>query len=183
MSSVVFVGLLGVVVGVLAERIARVFGRLYCETSDWETRYTTATLNPFGLYKEIEPEQAKMFAKRVGYRFAIDVFNGKEIPTGLRDIKVELVREGGSPLESRPYDLMSVRKDELSKGLVRTEVAVINIPPRHFVHMQLTGSFDTREAVVALRGGSWKRVEIVGQLSRGLLLSRSKIYRKKIATP
>ena len=28
----------------------------------------------------------------------------------------------------------------LSKGLVRTEVAVINIPPRHFVHMQLTAA-------------------------------------------
>jgi len=71
----------------------------------------------------------------------------------------------------------------LSKGLVRTEVAVINIPPRHFVHMQLTGSFDTREAVVALTGGSWKRVELVGKLYRGLLLSRSKSYRKTIATP
>lgn len=183
MSSVVFVGLLGVVVGVLAERIARVLGRLYCETSDWETRFTTATLNPVGLYKEMEPGQAKMFAKRVEYRFAIDVFNGKEIPTGLRDIKVELVREGGSPLESRPEDLMSLRKDELSEGLVRTEVSVINIPPRHFVHMQLTGSFDTREAVVALTGGSWRRVELVGKLPGGLLFSRSKTYRKTIATP
>ena len=71
----------------------------------------------------------------------------------------------------------------LSKGLVRTEVAVINIPPRHFVHMQLTGSFDTTEVVVALTGGSWKRVELVGKLHRGLLLSRSKPYRKTIATP
>jgi hypothetical protein len=70
----------------------------------------------------------------------------------------------------------------LSKGSVRTEVVVINIPPRHFVYMQLTGSFDTREAVVALTGG-WKRVELVGKLHRGLLLSRSKPYRKPIATP
>lgn len=71
----------------------------------------------------------------------------------------------------------------LSKGLVRTEVAVINIPPRHFVHMQLTGSFDTTEVVVALTGGRWKRVELVGKLHRGLLFSRSKPYRKTIATP
>ena len=80
------------------------------------------------------------------------------------------------------YSVMPVPTG-LSKGLVRTEVAVINIPPRHFVHMQLTGSFDTTEVVVALTGGSWKRVELVGKLHRGLLLSRSKSYRKTIATP
>jgi hypothetical protein len=60
---------------------------------------------------------------------------------------------------------------------------VINIPPRHFVHMQLTESFDTTEVVVALMGVSWKRVELVGKLHRGLLLSRSKPCRKTIATP
>jgi hypothetical protein len=79
--------------------------------------------------------------------------------------------------------IVAVVPTGLSKGLVRTEVAVINIPPRHFVHMQLTGSFDTTEVVVALTGGSWKRVELVGKLHRGLLLSRSKPYRKAIATP
>jgi hypothetical protein len=78
---------------------------------------------------------------------------------------------------------MGVRKDALSKWLAKTEVAVINIPPRHFIHMQLTGSFDTRETVVALTGGSWKRVDLVGKLPRGLLLSRSKTYWKTIATP
>ena len=77
--------LFGVVVGVLTERIARALGRLRCEASGWETKFTSA-LTKFGEFREIEPGQAEMLARRVEYRFAIDLYNGKEVPAGLRDI-------------------------------------------------------------------------------------------------
>ena len=94
--------------GVLIERVLRLMGFLRFEAYEWEKRFTGA-LNNRNEYPEVEPAQAAAAAERVDYRFAIDLFNGKEIPTGLRDIKVVLIREDGEPLTSQPYDLMSLR--------------------------------------------------------------------------
>jgi hypothetical protein len=43
-----------------------------------------------------------LLAQGVDYRFAIDLFNGREVPTGLRDIAIEIVRDDGGPLISPP---------------------------------------------------------------------------------
>jgi hypothetical protein len=87
--------------GVVTERILRLMGFLRFEAYEWEKRFTGA-LNNRNENPEVEPAQAAASAERVDYRFAIDLFNGKEIPTGLRDIKVVLIREDGEPLTSQP---------------------------------------------------------------------------------
>jgi len=157
--------------GVVVERLLRLVRRLRCEPSGWETRFTCG-LNQRGEFSEVEPKQAEMFAKRVQYRFASDLFNGKEVPTGLREIKVVLVREAGEPLASRPYDLLSVERDPSFDVMTRSDVDVINLPPRQCVRKELPGSFDSREAAVALAKGKWQRVEFVAKRPKRPLLWR-----------
>jgi hypothetical protein len=52
-------------------------------------------------------DEAAMKAERVEFSFAVDLVNGREVPTGLRNIKVELIRKEGEPLTSRPEDRQS----------------------------------------------------------------------------
>jgi len=92
---------------------------------------------------------------------------------------VELVREDGESLTSRPYDLLSVGRDPSFDVLTRSTVDVINIPPRQFVRKELAGSFDSREAVVALTSERWKRVQLVGKRPKRPLLWR-KTYRNTV---
>jgi len=55
---------------------------------------------------------------------------------------------------------------------------MINLPPRQFVHKELTGTFG-REEAMALATGKWNRVEFVGKRPKRPLLWR-KTYRKTI---
>jgi hypothetical protein len=182
-SPEVVAALLGVIVGVMSERIARMIGRLTCEASEWDVEFMGAR-DGFGQVSVVEPENAEEKALGVDYRFAIDLFNGKEVPTGLRDIAIEIVRADGNPLISRPRDLASIQPDPLVNRPTVSSVDVINLPPRQFVHKDLFGSFD-REGAVALASGRWKRVEFVGARPRRPLLGilGSKTYRKVITTP
>jgi hypothetical protein len=170
--------------GVVVERVLRLVGFLRFEAYEWERKFTGA-LNNRNEYPEVEPAQAAAAAERVDYRFSIDLFNGKEIPTGLRDIKVVLIREDGEPLTSQPYDLASLRHEELTGRLAYDTVDVVNIPPRQFVHIDFRGSFDSREAVTALTSAKWQRMEFEAKRPKrpffGLL--GSKTYRKTITKP
>jgi hypothetical protein len=170
--------------GVVVERVLRLVGFLRFEAYEWEKRFTGA-LNNRNEYPEVEPAQAAVLAERVDYRFAIDLFNGKEIPTGLRDIKVVLIREDGEPLTSQPYNLMSLRHEELTGRLAYDTVDVLNIPPRQFVHIEFRGSFDNREAVTALTSAKWQRMEFEAKRPKRPLLGvlGSKTYRKTITDP
>jgi hypothetical protein len=171
--------LLGVVVGALIERLLRLSGRLRFEAprgweydfyrGDPEDSYT------FGIITDEDPEKE---ATQVRYRVAINLFNGKEVPTGLQDIAIVLVHEDGkrsSP--SRPDDLTTGRPTQHS-GYQYDAVTTINVPPRQFVHKDLSGSFG-REEAVALATGKWNRVEFVGKRPKRPLLWR-KTYRKTI---
>src|SRR5919112_823404 len=89
--------------GVVVERVLRLTGFLHFEASEWETRFTAAR-NVWGEFEEISPDEAATSAQRVEFTFDVDLFNGKEVPTGLRDIKVELVRKEGESLTSRTED-------------------------------------------------------------------------------
>ena len=170
--------------GVVVERVLRLVGFLRFEAYEWEKRFTGA-LNNRNEYPEVEPAQAAASAERVDYRFSIDLFNGREIPTGLRDIKVVLIREDGEPLTSQPYDLTSLRHEELTGRLAYDTVDVVNIPPRQFVHIDFRGSFDSREAVTALTSAKWQRMEFKAKRPKRPFMGvlGSKTYRKTITDP
>jgi hypothetical protein len=157
-------GLIGgilALLGVIVERVLRLVAFLRFEVYEWERKFTKAR-NDWGDYEEIMPEEAATLAKRVGYSLAVDLFNGKEVPTGLRDIKVALVRKDGEPLTSRPQDRQSGSRDSRSGVLRYSRVGVLNIQPRQFVRMELQGEFD-RAGALALAAEMWERIEFVGE--------------------
>ena len=167
--------------GVMVERLLRLTGWVRCEVSGWGRKFTKAR-NSWNEYPEVEPNQAHKLAERMEYWFVIDLFNGKEVPSALRDVAVELVRKDGGPLRIRPCNLSGVKHfAEANKENCDT-VDVINIPPRQIVRKQLGGVFDTREAINALASGRWKRVRLVAKRPKHPLLRR-KTYRKTIHKP
>ena len=117
--------LLGVIVGVMSERIARMIGRLSCEATGWYVEYRGA-MDGFGHVPVVEREHVEDLAQRVDYRLAIDLFNGREVPTGLRDIAIEIVRDDGGPLISRPNDLASIQPDP---PVNRPTVSSVDVTP------------------------------------------------------
>ena len=84
-------------------------------------------------------DEAATTAERVEFSFAVDQFNGKEVPTGLRDIKVELGRKEGESLTSRPEDRQSGSRERPHRAIRYSRVNVINLAPRQFLRMQLQG--------------------------------------------
>jgi hypothetical protein len=162
--------------GVVIERLLRLIGLLRFKASGWEQKFR-GNDETYG-FAEVPIERVEKDATGVDYRCAIDLFNGKEVPTGLRDIMIVLVREDGDSLTSRPYDLMSVGRDPSFDVLTRSDVDIINVPPRQFVREELAASFD-REGAVALATGRWERAEFVGERPKRPLLWR-KTYRRTI---
>ena len=169
--------------GVVIERVLRLTGFLRFETSEWETRFTAAR-NDWGEFEEIRPEEAATSAQRVEFTFDVDLFNGKEVPTGLRDIKVELVRKEGESLTSRTKDRQTGRREHPHQAMRYSKVDVINLAPRQFLRMELQGEFD-RAGVLALASQMWRRIEFVGERPKRPILGvlGSKTYRKTITDP
>jgi hypothetical protein len=182
--------------GVMIERLIRVLGRLQFEVAsepslviegiELEPGYprtiplkdivATIPLQDMVATEAIE-------AQGVAYDFAVDLFNGKEVPIGLRDISVEIVLDDEKRITSKPYDPAT-----FSEALARQRgydnlplLNVLNLPPRQLVHMVLSGSFG-EEAASVLISRKWRRIEFVGKFPKrpffGIL--GSKTYRKTL---
>jgi hypothetical protein len=167
--------------GVVVERVLRSTGFLPFESSEWEAKFASGDAWD---REELSPDEAATSAERVEFTFAVDLFNGKEVPSGLRDIKVELVRKEGEFLTSRPEDRQSGRREHPNQAIRYSRVDVINLAPRQFLRMELQGEFD-RAGVLALASGKWKRIEFVGERPKRPILGvlGSKTYRKTITDP
>jgi hypothetical protein len=168
-------GLIGGVfalLGVVVERLLRQTGRLRFECSEPKLR---AEVGP-GLLKEWTEVDEGMSVQGAHYILPVDLFNGKEVPTGLRDVRVDLIRDDGERVESRPHEPL--------EGTAPRAVNVINIPPRQFVHRELQGGM-AGEAGEAIKLKKWRKLEFVGELPKrpffGIL--GSKVYRKTIIRP
>jgi hypothetical protein len=163
---VALIGVFGALAGVVVERLLRLAGRLRLTASGWDRTFHSQDPGwGVGLVPDEDLEKDTTKVDFLKYRVDITLFNGREVPTGLQDIKIVLVHEDGRRGEpSRPEG-----------------VAVINVPPRQFAHKELTGTF-AREEAQALATGNWQRVEFEAQRPKRPLLWR-KTYRKTIATP
>jgi hypothetical protein len=166
--------------GVIVERVLRLTGFLRFEASEWAARFVSG--DDWDRKELSSDDEAAASAERVEFSFAVDLFNGKEVPTGLRDIKVELVRKRREqPLTSRPEDRQSGSRENRWRY---SRVDVINLAPRQFLRMELQGMFD-REGVLALASEKWKRIDFVGERPKRPILGvlGSKTYRKPITDP
>lgn len=161
MSPEVVAALLGVVVGILGDRLTRYMGRLWYETSDWSMTFYGGE-DALGNTVELSeaPTQEPDF---VTYSFSLDMFNGREIPTGLRDISVVLVCEGGQ-LVNEPDDLgtrtLYASNPGFPPGYRYDKVGVINLPPREWVHKELQGEFRTEGEI---KVETWQKAILVGK--------------------
>jgi hypothetical protein len=163
--------------GVVVERLLRLTGRLRGMAS--KPSFTLiGAMDEMGRQTPVDLLDADETtdADAVEYRFAIDLFNGKEVPTGLRDVRVVFVHSGGDHHTSTPNDLETGR--QLSGRLMIDELKVINIPPRQFVRKEMQGYFGKEEAD-ALKTGTWERIEFVGEFPSRPILG-SKTYRKTV---
>jgi hypothetical protein len=159
--------------GVFVERFLRSFGRLWCEPSNWKLRFIGGQ-DPYGSPEELGPERADE-AKMVEYSFSLDVFNGKEIPVGLRAPAVVFVCDGGQ-LVDEPNDAPS---GKLHYGRTTyAQLGPINLLPRQWARLEIIGFLG--EPGARLLAG-WRRVEFVGHRQRRGLLER-KEFRKTIAS-
>jgi hypothetical protein len=127
-------------------------------------------------------------ATEVRYTVAIDLFNGREIPTALRNVRVEMILDDRSS-ESRADDLGTRKLSSTIAGgtaspYIYDKLAVLNVPPRQFVHKEMGGSFG-KEATEAYRDGSWRSIDFVADRPRRPFLGilGSKTYRKTITKP
>ncbi len=168
------VGVFGVIVGLTFERLMRSCGKLWCTPSkSGGLRFMGD--DPRGEeYGEVAMVPDK--ANKVKYSYNLDLFNGKEIPVGLRDITVEFLCEDGK-LTHKPWDSTTGIYSLGLTTLAKLEIA--NFAPRQWVRLELHGSFNTSDDVRRLAG--WRKVNFVGQRHRRGLFER-KVYRKTIDT-
>jgi len=163
--------------GMMIERLLRLVGFLRFSASGWDTTYLGGEDNfTYGMVDD--PKDAT----EVRYRVAIDMFNGREVPTCLRNARVEMILTDGPHVESRPDYLVARVPSQSSKGDYN-QLTVLNVPPRQFVHKELHGSFG-REAIESYRDNGWRRIDFVADWPKrpffGIL--GRKTYRKTIAT-
>jgi hypothetical protein len=174
--------------GVVIERLLRLAGLLRFEASV-ERLLLTGHQDEGGYERNVPLEEADETteAEGVAYTVAIDLFNGKEVPTGLRNVRVEMILDNGRSVESRPDDLETERQHpirvERSLRIIIDKLDVLNIPPRQFVHKELRGSFG-KEAAKALSVGRWRSIDFVADRPKRPFLGilGSKTYRKTIKT-
>jgi hypothetical protein len=178
-SPEVLAVLLGVIGGVVIERVARSWGRLWCEPSAWEI-----SLHSGDDWEGVKTEVHSRAAQWATYNFRLDLFNGKEIPMGFRDISL-VFRCLGGEIRSVPKDKSTEKI--LDRGLSPTifearsyeHAYVVNLPPRQWVVKELFGRFDEPENITLL--ARWYRVEFVGERQRRGPLT-PKTFRKTIAS-
>jgi len=176
-SPEVLAALLGVLGGVLIERVARSWGRLWCEPSDWRLDFF-ASVKGGGETSNIPPSEAY----RAAYSVRLDFYNGKEIPVGLRNARIEIYHgAGGGVLISNPLDMGAPTSPDRLRDVGKThgELSLVNLPPRQWVPIELRWSYHQKEDVRRLAW--WYRVEFVGERQRRGLFE-PKTFRKTIAS-
>lgn len=153
--------LLGVALGLVGERFVRTLGEITCEPreewgptflfenpegSDWGKE--SSSQNPF--YSDQKPGSAT-------YAFTLDFFNSKELPVGLRSIKIVFECEDGAV-----YTISENPGTYKTKGnLAKTDpLTTLNLPPRQLVSQQCRG-YVRGEDVQTLTG--WKTAKFVAE--------------------
>ena len=186
MSPEVLAAVLGVLGGVLIERAARSLGRLWCVPSEWVVRFSPqgSYLERYEITKRL-PQVEERDAHQVTYSVRLDLYNGKEIPVGLRDVSLVFKCSGGE-VRSVPKDKATEYMGQMGgdvplplQGPFYDRVHVVNLPPRQWVIMELFDRLVEPEEVRLL--SRWRQVEFVGERQRRGLFE-SKTFRTIVAS-
>jgi hypothetical protein len=155
--------------GEVIERVLRLTGRLWLTTSS-------------------DPTLRVVIGRNVGgdELTFVDLFNGKEVPSGLRDVRLELLVYGdGVPFRSHPSEAVPIHTptSAVPSREPRPLGVVINLVPRQFRQLELHGAF-SEAAAESIRDRRWRKVEFVGEFPRRPLLGilGSKTFRETIVS-
>jgi hypothetical protein len=170
-------GVFGVLAGVVVDRLLRFWGRPWCEPTDYSIIPRSGN-NYEGIKTETDPEATEW----IHYSVRLDLYNSKEVPVGLRDIRMVFKCLGGE-IADAPKDMatgeLEQRHHTLPDRLVHDHIYVINIPPRQWVVKELFGRFDDPEDIRLVF--EWRQLEFVSEQRRVWPL-RPKTFRKLIAS-
>ena len=171
------IGVVGVLSGLVVERLLRVAGRIWCEPTEWEMHFESRTSDDAGGYVVGEAENPEE-AERAGYSVWLDLYNGKEIPAGLRDVSVVFSCDGGEVV-GKPLSTTGGRQVGRGGPVSYPTMRNINLLPREWISVAIHNDFTNPEDIRLLAG--WKKAEFVGERHR-LIPWANKTYRATIAT-
>jgi hypothetical protein len=83
-------GIFGVLAGIVVERLLRFSGRLWCEPADYEVNPRSGNHHE-GIKTETETEATEW----IDYSVRLDLYNSREVPVGLRNIRLVFKYPGG----------------------------------------------------------------------------------------
>lgn len=172
------IGVIGVLAGLLTERLLRVAGLIWCEPTEWEKpSFKTKTHAGGGSYTfpaADRPEEAT----HASYSVWLDLYNGKEIPVGLRDVSIVFSCDGGK-LVCKPLSTTSGQQVGRGGPLSYATMRNINLQPHQWVSVALHNDLTDPDKIRLLAG--WRKAEFVGERHR-LFPWTNKTYRKTIDT-
>jgi hypothetical protein len=141
------IGVVGVLLGLLAERRLRQRPRVRCVASEWEV---TSHLGAGPLGQAV-------------CSFEVDLFNEGELATGLRGLSVAFYRDGEQLARAR-----------LKDALTKRELWTIDLPSRRWAHASAYALAED-EAARAVEG--YRRADFVGEFPDGRELKQTIVER------
>lgn len=143
-------GIAGVLAGLIAERVLRSRGEVWCEAEPLQL--TVRVADPRGESYGLRNRKMSGLgpigrgdvaqARSVEYRVGADFYNGRDLPASLRAFEVLFHRPGDTPMRSEPQDGRTERPKNI-RGTptvpVRDPLKVLNLPPRHLVALEISG--------------------------------------------
>jgi hypothetical protein len=155
-------GVFAALAGIVVERILRFWGRLWCEPASYEVSPRSGESYE-GIKTETDPEATKW----IDYSVRLDLYNSREVPVGLRNIRLVFKCQDGE-ISVSPKDMATERLEQrhhtLPDRLVYDHIYVVNLPPRQWVVKELFGRFDDPEDIRLVFG--WRQLEFVGEWRR-----------------
>jgi hypothetical protein len=159
---------MGVLLGLFAERILQRYGKLRCETAQFALQLVSDEdvwdLSPQGMNTDWIAE-----AQWVSYKFNIKFFNEKDARTGLRDVRVVFYGNGGRHIRAPAFDAATF---QVHRAAPYDRIEVIPLPSREWVSLDVRGSLleQDKDALPECH-----RAEFVGYFPTG------REFRKEIA--
>jgi len=169
------------VLGVVVGWLLRVSGSLTCYSGHWDISFEIEGGDELGQptkkYDELEEGDR---VGRARFVLPLDLFNPKEVPVGLREVRIEMVREDGTRLPVKLHDTDATKVFH-SLTIPGEEADVLNLPSRQFLRVRLGGFLDAEDAKTRA-SGRCRKVEFVGEPPKRRLLP-TRTFRRTIAKP
>lgn len=134
----------GALVGALLPRYLARKGRIRCKSHVLDS--VAVGVSGFIEEKPTLPINTDSFdsAADITFFFDADLFNEKEIPTGLRSVAVAFSTRNGREIEQPVYKRKVHSSSDQFRSSPHEELKTIELPPGRFVHLELLTGFGAK---------------------------------------